>query len=293
MSNIRCEFCNKDFSSNGNLTTHKKTAKYCLKKRGVFSNSETNVECKYCLKPFTSTQSSKSHEEKCSYKSIANIENLYKLKLQEKDQEIKFLKQQVERQHTEIEAFKQQVASIALEGVRKHTTTTTNNIMSILTPLDLSEEKINSIVENSLDSTYFLDAQKGVAKFCTDNLIKTEEGKQRLVCSDPVRERYKYIDEKGNLIEDIQARQFLQKVLNPIIENSKKVHKDLKDKYNQMKEEIKTGLKQELSDYMIELKEKYAEQCMSDIKDIPYETRNKKFRKELAIRTRPPRPNGV
>ena len=295
MSNFTCEFCGKNFSNKGSLSTHRKSAKYCLKKREKIEPTEIRIDCKYCLKNFTSLQTKKSHEEKCVSRSVSDIESLYKSKIEEKDklitlkdQEIAFLKQQVERQTVEIENFKQQVATIALEGVKKHSVSnTSNHIMNILSPLDFNDEKINSIVEDTLDETYFLDSQKGIAKFCYDNLIQTPDGKRRLVCSDPVRERYKYIDGKGNLLEDIQARKFIEKVAKPIIDVSKKVHRDLKNKYNRIKEDIKRGFEKEMSDYLVEIKEKYAEQCLTDIKDIPYETRNKKFRKELAIRSRP------
>ena len=308
---ITCDYCKKKFSSKSNLNNHIKTAKYCINIRNsaiIQCPEIDDSKCNFCSKKFSTKYLLNSHLLKCQEKLKQDEKNLiseidflrennilYKSKIEEKDklitlkdQEIAFLKQQVERQTVEIENFKQQVATIALEGVKKHSVSnTSNHIMNILSPLDFNDEKINSIVEDTLDETYFLDSQKGIAKFCYDNLIQTPDGKRRLVCSDPVRERYKYIDGKGNLLEDIQARKFIEKVAKPIIDVSKKVHRDLKNKYNRIKEDIKRGFEKEMSDYLVEIKEKYAEQCLTDIKDIPYETRNKKFRKELAIRSRP------
>ena len=283
-----CEFCNKDFSTKGNLTLHQKRAKFCLAARGLPINTiSSEIKCQYCPKIFSSKQMCKLHEKKCNNKTINEIQQETSLK----DQEIMFLKKQLEDKNKEIDYFKQELdfykqklGSIALEGVKKPTTTnnTSQQITNILTPLDLNEEKIKTIVENHLDETYFLDAQKGVAKFCFDKLIQTEDGKRRLVCSDPVRERYRYIDEEGNLQEDIQASRFIEKVAKPIIDASKKVHDDLKDKYSQIKKDIKRGTETEISDYLIDIKEKHAEQCLIDIHDIPFESRNRKFRKVLA-----------
>ena len=103
--------------------------------------------------------------------------------------------------------------------------------------------------------------------------------------SDPVRERYRYLDEDGNIQEDILARQFIEKVSKPLIEVSKKVHEDIRDKYHQIKEDIKRGIEKEISDYLIDIKEKYAEKCLIDIHDIPFESLNRKFRKELAYKS--------
>jgi hypothetical protein len=285
-----CQFCNKEFSAKGNMNNHQKTAKYCLSKRGFekLQLIENQIKCQYCPKLFTSKQMCRFHEEKCNNKTVLQVEKDYKLKLDEKDnllrlrdQEILFLKNQVRE-------LQSNITSIALEGVKKPTTTNTNNtsnsITNILVPLDLDEDKIQDIVENRFNETHFLDAQKGVAKFCFENLIKTEDGKRRMVCSDPVRERYRYIDEKGDIKEDLQARQFIEKISKPIIDASGKLYDEIREKYSQIKENIEKGIEKGISDYIVEIKEKHAEQCFIDIHDLPYESRNKKFRKEFAVK---------
>lgn len=304
MEKVLCEYCNKKFSNRSNLTNHLKRAKYCIKNRPEFKQVDTDInhKCHSCVKTFTTKYMLQSHQLKCQTKKNeefillekkyvnCNIELEQKNKIITlKDQEIMFLKQQLIEKNQEIESFKQQIGSIALEGVKKSTTTntitTSNTITNILSPLDLNDQKIQDIIENCLNESHFLEAQKGVAKFCFENLIKTEDGKRRMVCSDPVRERYRYIDEKGNIREDIQARQFIEKISKPVIETCKKLHEDLKDKYSQIKKDIKRGIEKGISDYIVDIKEKHAEQCLIDIHDIPFETRNKKFRKELAIRS--------
>ena len=264
MEKLNCQFCQKIFSTKSNLSNHIKRAKYCIKNRPetVDIKTDTNYRCTFCNKSFV-----------------------------EKDKEILLLKQRLKEKNKqliekskEVEYLTRQLSSLALEGIKKSTVTnTTSNtstrITNILSPLDLNDEKIKTIVENNLDETYFLDAQKGIARFCFDKLITTENGKRKLICSDPVRERYRYLDQEGNLKEDLGARHFIDKISKPIIETSKKVHINLKDRYSQIKEDIDQGIEKEISDYLIDIKQKYADKCLLDIHDIPYDSTNRKFRK--------------
>ena len=277
MEKFSCEFCTKEFSSKSNLNNHVKNAKYCIEKRTekIDSESNNNYNCSFCRKSFATRYNILRHISICKEKDTI---------LLLKDQEIEFLKKQLLEKTKENEYLTQQLSSLALEGIKKPTiTNTSTRINNILTPLDLNDEKIKTIVESNLDESYFLDSQKGIARFCFDKLIKTDDGKRKLVCSDPVRERYRYLDQEGNIKEDIGARHFIDKISRPIIETSKKVHDNLKDKYTQIKEDIKRGIENDISDYLIEIKEKYAEKCLIDIRDIPYESTNRKFRKELAF----------
>ena len=290
MENLNCEFCNKKFSTKSNLSNHIKRAKYCIKNRPETVDLKTDIDyrCTFCNKSFTTKYMVPKHMLTCKILS-ENIQNT----IVEKDKEILLLKQRVKEKNKQLlektkenEYLTQQLSSLALEGIKKSTVTNTSNrITNILSPLDLNDDKIKTIVEDSLDESYFLDSQKGIARFCFDKLIKTDDGKRKLVCSDPVRERYRYLDQEGNVKEDIGARHFIDKISRPIIETSKKVHDNLKDKYTQLKEDIKRGIENDISDYLIEIKEKYAEKCLIDIRDIPYESTNRKFRKELAFKS--------
>ena len=63
-----CEFCNKEFTTKGNLKNHQLKAKYCIQKRNI--NTDVKIEKKYkcdvCKKSFTSKQNLDKHEEKCN-----------------------------------------------------------------------------------------------------------------------------------------------------------------------------------------------------------------------------------
>ena len=53
-----CSFCKKTFSTKTILSTHQRTAKYCLEIQG---KENKNFECEYCKKIFTSLQSLSEH----------------------------------------------------------------------------------------------------------------------------------------------------------------------------------------------------------------------------------------
>ena len=290
MENLNCEFCNKKFSTKSNLSNHIKRAKYCIKNRPETVDIKTDIDyrCTFCNKSFTTKYMVPKHMLTCKILS-ENMQNT----IVEKDKEILLLKHKLKEKNKQLlektkenEYLTQQLSSLALEGIKKPTiTNTSTRINNILTPLDLNDEKIKTIIESNLDESYFLDSQKGIARFCFDKLIKTGDGKRKLVCSDPVRERYRYLDQDGNLKEDIGARNFIDKITRPIIETSKKVHINLKDRYTQIKADIEKGIEKEISDYLIDIKEKYADKCLLDIHDLPYDSTNRKFRKELSFKT--------
>jgi len=63
MSDFKCKFCKKKFTSNAILKVHIKTAKYCLKLRG--ENSPTQYHCQYCDDFFTQNITLKKHLDLC------------------------------------------------------------------------------------------------------------------------------------------------------------------------------------------------------------------------------------
>ena len=110
----------------------------------------------------------------------------------------------------------------------------------------------------------------------------------RMVCTDPVRERFKYLDENGVLKEDIQARQFIDKIYPPLRIASEKLYHKILDRCNKSKEKITNGGEEEKKDkdlYRVRAKEETAVKAMGEISYIKNVDRNKNFRKELAYKT--------
>jgi hypothetical protein len=353
MEHFLCEFCNKNFSSKGNLITHITKAKYCISKRSNISDisplSPTssvhkdltpliskviNYKCKFCSKSFTSKQFLLSHTAKCNDRvlqeqkiffetNLQERKTLFDSKLQEqktlfdsklqeqktlfdsklqeqktffesKLQEQKNLSEsKLQEKDSVISIFKEQIAVlqdklgfVALEGARKPTIQTNNgntttSVTQILTPFNLNDDDILSIVKHKLDENSFLNAQKGVAKFCVDNILKDEDGKMRMICTDPSRERFKYMDENGVVKEDIKARQFIEKLYPPLHLASEKLYCNILENCNKIKEKIEKGEK--IDPYRIKVREEAADKAWIEIRLLKNEESNKTFRKELAI----------
>ena len=60
---MECEHCKNKFSTKPNLVHHQKTAKYCLKLRG--SNLTKKYQCNLCNKEYTSNFRLSTHKKKC------------------------------------------------------------------------------------------------------------------------------------------------------------------------------------------------------------------------------------
>ena len=292
---LKCEFCNKVFSSKSNLNTHKFKAKYCISSRNTEKLTPITYKCIYCYKCFTTKQFLCKHETKCTNKNskqeILLLED--KLKQQKQAFEIKLLEKDTILQDKEkenrllreqIESLQQKLENIAIQGVKKHSQIINNNtnITQILSPFDLDQKDILGIIEKKLDETSFLNSQRGIAKFCVENLLKTQDGKMRMICSDPVRERFKYLDEDGLVKEDIQARQFIEKIYPPIHQVGEKIHENILEKCKTIKEKIAKG-EDSTDKYIVGVKEEAAHNSWMDIRLIKSQNSNGKFRKELAI----------
>lgn len=213
----KCEYCNKLFSSKSNLSNHQKTAKYCLDKRQII-NEEYICSCE---KMFTTKINYERHIKTCKIGSILYYkEEEIKLKkeLEYKDQQIKYILDELKNKDIHIKELESQLASIALAGVSKPTTTN-NNISNInnkilnISPFNLSDtEKFKNILDTKFDENYILDGQKGLAHFAKDNFLKDDDGKLKYICTDPGRQTFKYKDELGDIQKDIKAKK-LTKIL--------------------------------------------------------------------------------
>ena len=53
---------------------------------------------------------------------------------------------------------------------------------------------------------YFLDGQKGVARFVVDNILKDEDNNLKYLCTDASRSTFKYKDKLGNIQKDYEAK---------------------------------------------------------------------------------------
>ena len=174
-------------------------------------------------------------------------------------------------------------------------TTTTNHVNATIRNVFSSEYTVDNIkpedikrkCEAYLTEQLFFEGQRGIAKLCSDHIIKTKDNKQLLTCTDTSRKKFKHMDEHGNIKEDMEARNFLEKVSKPIKEVSKVIYESIisdvefEQEQLQQEEEIDYSRKSLLSEKYVR-----AGTCFMDISNIDNMDMNREFTAELAKLTK-------
>ncbi len=197
-----CSFCLKQFSTKGTLNIHQNTAKYCLKKQGRVSN----IQCLHCNKKFGSKQRLDDHLKSCKeyIEDIKHGYNKYKELIDSHEKEKKDLKESYEKQIKDLrdmlDKANNTIAEIAKQPKSTNNTNiktqnNTSNIQNILSDYkayeeNTSRERILSLANDEDIEEYFWKGQRGVAEFVYDRIVKTDDGKMIICCTDPTRSRF-------------------------------------------------------------------------------------------------------
>jgi hypothetical protein len=159
--------------------------------------------------------------------------NIYELKDQYETKIVQ-LKDQYERTIDELRVQNRNLLT-SFEKVATHAvdrpTTTINNIKNQFSDKyfmeNITQEEVKRKCQNYLTEEVFLEGQRGIAKMCTDHIIKTKDHKVLMLCTDTSRKKFKYIDDIGNVKEDLEARVFTEKVRKPIKDVSKIIYETI------------------------------------------------------------------
>ena len=217
-----CSFCNTELKTKASLSTHQKKAKYCLElqTKDTVSIKRDIYTCEACEKEISLTNASK-HRKTCKHlHTLQNVrEENAKLKI-----ELDKLKIENEIKARELAIYKDLASKTqnCVEEIAKQpriSNTTKNKI--ILTPLDLSEGRLKSIVDTNFTRNHLLEGQKGVARFTFDHVLKDEQGKLTYVCTDASRHSYKYITEDGDEVKDIKSKKLTSALYPSVIDRSR------------------------------------------------------------------------
>ena len=100
---------------------------------------------------------------------------------------------------------------------------TTNNTLLLtkayintMTPLDLSEDTIQNVVDDlMLEDT--LDGAEGIANFLKKNLLMDDYEKLKYICTDASRGSFKYKDICKNLQKDVKCARLFSAVYDPLV----------------------------------------------------------------------------
>jgi len=226
---MECEFCKKTFKTKSILNTHQSTAKYCLSIQGKESIKE--FKC-ICEKIFNRKSHLLIHQNTCIFKNyiakIEEIERIIKEKeklILEKDRIINEQYKIIERKEKEINILTGEINiykqdhKVFVDIAKQPKTTNNNKVLNISTSLDFNDvNKVKNALEN-YNINYFLDGQKGMAKFAAENILKDTSGEYIYVCTDPSRSIFKYKDETGDIQKDIEAKKLTNYLMQGGIKN--------------------------------------------------------------------------
>jgi hypothetical protein len=236
-------------------------------------------------------------KEKFYQKQIKEKEDFYKLSIKEKEkfyqkqieEKDKFYKEYINKLENLLEKTNQGILDIAKQPKTTTNTNTTNirgnqNIQNILCDYKTYEEytdkdRIISIAKNNDMEQYFWNGQKGIAKFCVDHIAKTDDGKMLICCTDPSRKRFKTVNNKDEIGEDIDARNFTKKIAEPIKEACKEV-------FDNIQRNIDYQIKSEEQEYdsgFLSIKRGMAHEKYIEIRNIDDNNNNGEYKKEIAI----------
>ena len=243
LKELTCQFCGKQCKTKYLLSSHQTQAKYCLKIQES-QNSEkmivSLVTCKFCDKNF-SCRSFNRHDLTCkkklefiiNEKTEENIRLKLKSQNDEKDQEIAMLKLKAEKDEAIGSIYKASAensqataerAQATINEIAKQPTyqknstkNIQNNLMiSNLTPLDLSQARVDSIIDEKYTKNDFYEGQKGAAQVVYKYLSTDSNGKSQIVCTDTERGTFHHIDVNGEHVVDYKNVHLIDRVHLPL-----------------------------------------------------------------------------
>lgn len=218
-----CITCGKTFANISSLNNHRKTARYCLE---LQEEKQSGLMCcEFCNKSFTSKNNLLIHLISCKAKQEHTITEKYEKRLEQqrleyekqielRDQQILFLKQQVET----LQVREKELTTCLIEKPTIYNDNSTTNTYNIQFN-KLLEELVPYTQENikkCVQKINYLNLIDGFHNFSVDELFNTqlvENVKVMAFCSDQARGKLVTKLEDGTP-NKITAEQFILNVLN-------------------------------------------------------------------------------
>jgi hypothetical protein len=206
---MECKFCKKELSSLSSLNYHQKNTKSCLKLQGKSVNK--NVECEFCKASLSSKISLQRHIKICKNK-YKNIQN----DLDDALKTIEMLKETIKELRADKTELRSDYKELSITAVKRPTTSTKNI-------------QINNYIKN-MPPLLESDIKENVQYLTLDHHVKGAEGyaeyalefpfKDKIVCVDTSRNKIKYKNEEGDVIEDAGFRKMMVKLCNELKDRS-------------------------------------------------------------------------
>jgi hypothetical protein len=225
---MKCEFCHNEFSNKQNLNSHQKRTKYCLVIQGQQGAQGLEMECNSCHKTFNSKYNYGRHVKTCKQLN----ENLLKdaqagnLRMV---REISLLKQKVEILTADKKDLQDRYDNLSVIAVKKPTTSTKNiqinNYIKNMAPLLVDEIKDMAPM---LTLEHHVKGAEGYAEYALEFPFR-----EKIVCVDVARDKIKYKNEHGDIIEDVGLKKVMTKLCGALKDRSFNLSQEHYDKLSQ------------------------------------------------------------
>jgi hypothetical protein len=195
-----------------------------LEKQRNIVNLENELNLEIYIKQISLEIESKNkkidkYKNEIRVSSERNLELEIELELTKKELEIQIREKEIQRREIEkldihVERLENKITDLASQAVNKPTISNTTHNNFNLIPLDIGhrnnikDNKVN-LVENHYNLEYQINGQKGLAKLLSDSGVLKPKGDNIYVCSDSSRGIFKYKNENGIEIRDIQAKDLI------------------------------------------------------------------------------------
>ena len=244
-----CQYCNKIFSVKSSLLHHQKTAKFCIKKRGVV-NTET-YKCDHCSKLLSTQSRLNTHLKICKIKKndeknkeeekITSHEEKIQSELKDQKDNIIFMRKQLEEKEESLKHYQSMLkdkdncisnkdeyiskleellekANQTIADIAKQPKTTNNNSDNrvhnqnyITNNFDINDiRKISDMLDNHLTPDVLSRGQEGVADMLKTHLLQTENGDPIYECTDVSRQKFEFRNSDGNIETDPKATKLIR-----------------------------------------------------------------------------------
>jgi hypothetical protein len=232
---MECQFCKHILSTKSALKVHQNKVKYCLKIQGV--NKKGEYECKLCGKDFSVKFHLQNHENICE-KNIPNIKKLNE-ELESLRKDICILKKENEILRADKKELQDNYKELSIVAVKRPTisnkTIQVNNYIKNMTPLLISD--ITDNVKN-LTLEHHVKGAEGYAEYALEFPFK-----DKIVCVDVGRNKIKYKNEDGDVVEDVGFRKMMIKLCSELKDRSFNLSQEHYDKLSD------TFTEKEVDDY--------------------------------------------
>ena len=200
-----CNFCGNKFANKQNLTNHQKKAKYCLKIQGIKQDSINDMlECDGCLKSFAIPSNYRKHVKICKKNDLLVKMNN---KIVEQETVIHELRKQ-------IVVLQEDYKELSLVAVKRPSSKNIqiNNYIKNMPPL-LESDITDNVQYLTLE--HHAKGVEGYAEYALEFPFK-----DKIVCVDVARNKIKYKNEDGDIIDDVGFRKMMIKLCSALKDRS-------------------------------------------------------------------------